>query len=683
MTLEQKLQQQQQQAVQPSAVRRRKQQQPYYPSVAGPERRFVSPTEQQDTGTRSGSGSSSRQGRVGRWWSRTKTAVVEAVEDAAAWLLHMLYLLSMWLLKVLLIPLRALFGPWYRFNRRLKTRQRELLSQQQLDLSALHDALGALPSWLAGIGGATEKVTWLNELLAQIWPVLDPVVCQLIRSTVEPMLDDMKPPFIAAMGFQKLTLGELPLELEGIRVVGGDYQGKSVNSGAPVGGERAAIAAATADDDDRIEMEVDFRWVGEPNISFFVELAMAGPYTRMVPKVSHLTARGTMRLGLTRLVPQLPGFGALMVSMARTPQVKFSLDFGPALGGKFTAKPVAAFLDPFIRDTLANLLVWPNRFVIPILPRNVTGNLDDLTLHSVGVLEVEVISARQLPKKGGAFSTVDPQVEMWTQPQHRVYTSVKKSSRNPNWRNQKHELLVQEPDSQLLRVILNDIDMLNVKELLRVNLLKGAANLLRSARPIGRAALPLRSICEQPFKRQELELRLSSSEWAYELGVVDEDDDSTLKLAVLYKPFKDLDAASTKPISAKGVLFVDVRQCEDLPSGDYHGGSSDPYVLLKVAGQKQQTVVFPHTTSPVYNAHFEFFNVQAQDVLQVQVWDKDTFKPDDLLGQVELPVTAIVDWSQGGKRGWRDGWWKLKGGRRGHKEGDYGRIEMKVQFRPY
>lgn len=39
---------------------------------------------------------------------------------------------------------------------------------------------------------------------------------------------------------------------------------------------RAAIAAATADDDDRIEMEVDFRWVGEPNISFFVELAMAG-----------------------------------------------------------------------------------------------------------------------------------------------------------------------------------------------------------------------------------------------------------------------------------------------------------------------------------------------------------------------------------------------------------------------
>jgi hypothetical protein len=40
-----------------------------------------------------------------------------------------------------------------------------------------------------------------------------------------------------------------------------------------------------------------------------------------VPKVSNLSARGTLRLGLTRLVPQLPGFGALLVSLAREPQV--------------------------------------------------------------------------------------------------------------------------------------------------------------------------------------------------------------------------------------------------------------------------------------------------------------------------------------------------------------------------
>jgi hypothetical protein len=37
-----------------------------------------------------------------------------------------------------------------------------------------------------------------------------------------------------------------------------------------------AKAQAAATSDDRLEVEVDFHWVGEPNISFFVELAIAG-----------------------------------------------------------------------------------------------------------------------------------------------------------------------------------------------------------------------------------------------------------------------------------------------------------------------------------------------------------------------------------------------------------------------
>lgn len=79
------------------------------------------------------------------------------------------------------------------------------------------------------------------------------------------------------------------------------------------------------------------------------------------------------------------------------------------------------------------------------------------------------------------------------------------------------------------------------------------------------------------------------------------------------------------------------------------------------------------------------------------MWDKDSFKPDDLVGEVELPVKTIVTWVQGGARGWRDGWWRLakpKGrlGRllpgsnhheQGNEEKGAGRIEMKVHFRPY
>ena len=67
----------------------------------------------------------------------------------------------------------------------------------------------------------------------------------------------------------------------------------------------------------------------------------------------------------------------------KPPQIKFKLDFGKALGSAYTAKAVRLWLDPFLRETLADLIVWPNRIVVPILPEEVTGPLDDLMLRFV------------------------------------------------------------------------------------------------------------------------------------------------------------------------------------------------------------------------------------------------------------------------------------------------------------
>ena len=59
----------------------------------------------------------------------------------------------------------------------------------------------------------------------------------------------------------------------------------------------------------------------------------------------------------------------------------FRLDFGKAFGGSFSAKAIRLWLDPFIRETLTNMLVWPNRLVVPMLPEQVTGSLDHLYLR--------------------------------------------------------------------------------------------------------------------------------------------------------------------------------------------------------------------------------------------------------------------------------------------------------------
>jgi hypothetical protein len=52
-------------------------------------------------------------------------------------------------------------------SRKLKENSRRMLAEQ-LDVPQLLDALGALPAWLSGIGGATERLDWANTLLAQV-----------------------------------------------------------------------------------------------------------------------------------------------------------------------------------------------------------------------------------------------------------------------------------------------------------------------------------------------------------------------------------------------------------------------------------------------------------------------------------------------------------------------------------
>ncbi len=54
-----------------------------------------------------------------------------------------------------------------------------------------------------------------------------------------------------------------------------------------------------------------------------------------------------------------------MVSMVKPPIIKYKLDFGAvALGGSYSARLIKGFIDPFITETLASMLVWPARLVV-------------------------------------------------------------------------------------------------------------------------------------------------------------------------------------------------------------------------------------------------------------------------------------------------------------------------------
>lgn len=94
------------------------------------------------------------------------------------------------------------------------------------------------------------------------------MICLLIglHVQVEPLMDQYRPPGISRIYFKKLTFGDAPFRVEGIRV----------------------------DDSlsDRVQMDIDFRWAGDANIFLAVELPAGGGLTRMVPKVGREEGRG-------------------------------------------------------------------------------------------------------------------------------------------------------------------------------------------------------------------------------------------------------------------------------------------------------------------------------------------------------------------------------------------------------
>lgn len=60
-------------------------------------------------------------------------------------------------------------------------------------------------------------------------------------------------------------------------------------------------------------MQMSFRLTGNSNIEIAVELA--GGAARVVPKVTDLHVSGVARIILSPLLPEIPGFGAMVFSL--------------------------------------------------------------------------------------------------------------------------------------------------------------------------------------------------------------------------------------------------------------------------------------------------------------------------------------------------------------------------------
>ena len=503
----------------------------------------------------------------------------------------------------------------YRINRRWKNERSQRLAMIP-GAKGIQSLIHHIPSWISF--SDTEKMEWLNNILAKAWPFYDAAICAEVKAQVEPLMDQYRPPFIKKIYFKKLTFGDAPFRVEGIRV------------------DEKQI--------DRVQIEVDFRWAGDANIFLAIELPAGGSATRMVPKVSDLAVSGTLRVILSPLLPEIPGFGAAPISLMKPPVVKFHLDFGAAFGGSYTAGAIVSWLDPFLRSTVAGMLVWPKRIVVPILPEEVTGPLDDLFLRHKGALQIEVLTADGLPRMD-RLGTSDPYVEVYTMSNVVEKTTVKKNTLTPRW-NERLWLLVQEPDSQFAYVTMNDVDMINVKEIFRINLIKGAANILNAKSLMGRAMLRISDFAAHPAEPVETTVPLGLGEFNDEDGCGG--GRGELNLRVTYWP---LDKMGGHRSASYGALIVTLIKCEDLAAADLPLNTSDPFIKFVCNKETQNSSTVFSNCNPKWatgTAIFDWFKVPAGEPLDLTVWDYDRFSGNELLGRLSINIYEEVASAPGG-----------------------------------
>lgn len=93
-------------------------------------------------------------------------------------------------------------------------------------------------------------------------------------------------------------------------------------------------------------------------------------------------------------------------------------------------------------------------------------------------------------------------------------------------------------------------------------------------------------------------------------------------------------------------LSVKITSASDLAASDYSlvGGKSDPYVILELGGKTHRTRCIKDNLNPVWDpaevCTFEVTDPQRA-VLTAKVWDLDAFNPDDLIGELVLPVAKF------------------------------------------
>ncbi|KAK4411327.1 Synaptotagmin-5 [Sesamum angolense] len=305
-----------------------------------------------------------------------------------------------------------------------------------------------LPEWISF--PVFEQVKWLNKQLAKLWPFVADAAEAVIKESVEPLLEEYRPPGITSLKFSKLSLGTVAPKIEGIRV-------QSLKEG-------------------QITMDIDLRWGGDPSIILAVEAALVASIPIQLKDLKVFT----VVRAIFQLADEIPCISAVVVALLAEPKPRIDYTL-KAVGGSLTAIPgISDMIDDTVNTIVTDMLQWPHRIVVPI--GGIPVDTSELELKPVGKLTVTVIRAKDL-KNMELIGKSDPYVVVHIRPLFKVKTKVIDNNLNPVW-NQTFDLIAEDKETQSLILEVFDQDIGQDKRL-------------------GIAKLPLIEVLYHEFNKEE------------------------------------------------------------------------------------------------------------------------------------------------------------------------------------
>ncbi|OIT34499.1 PREDICTED: synaptotagmin-5-like [Nicotiana attenuata] len=472
------------------------------------------------------------------------------------------------------------------------------------------------PSWV--VFSNQQKLKWLNSHLEKLWPYVDEAASELVRSSVEPILEQYRPMILASLKFSKFTLGTVAPQFTGISILEDGSEG--------------------------ITMELEMQWDGNPSIILDIKTYVG---VALPVQVKNIGFTGVFRLIFRPLVDEFPCFGAVCYSLRQKKKLDFTLK---VVGGDMTAIPgISDAIEGTIRDAIEDSITWPVRKIIPILP----GDYSDLELKPTGVLEVKLVQAKELTNKD-LIGKSDPFAELYVRP---IRDRMKKSKTinnqlNPVW-NEHFEFVVEDPLTQHLVVKIYDDEGLQAAELI------GCAHIrLNELEPGKVKDVWLKLVKDLEIQRDQknrgqVHLELLYCPYGMKNGFSNPfapNVSMTSLEKVLKSGAEGKEAAQNggeinrrKDVIVRGVLSVTVISADDLAPTDLMG-KADPYVVvtMKKTETKNKTRVVPESLNPVWNQTFDFVVEDGlHDMLILEVWDHDTFGK-DYMGRCILTLTRVL-----------------------------------------